>query len=701
MSNESPTLSKLRQFPIDSKIKFKQVLSQLSNQSVSEDLLKIVDSMTDEEYSVFVEILREASDESFSLYHRIKYEDYEEVPVDIRTFICDDEYLGKVTDNGKSIYPFWMTTLEKIFAPDSKIIEVVLTGAIGIGKSTVAVVGMAYVLYKLMCLKNPAEYYNLIEGSHIAEAIFNIDLQHVHGQGYAKLQSTLKRSPWFIKHGILRGRNALSVTNQIMSGGEVNQAAIDECTFEPNKDISILVGSKISHFTGYDVFCAFLDEMNFYEKGNKVADSIENFTTLEIMKVYTAIKRRMESRFMIQGVVPGIIFMISSKRSENDALEMYANKYKNDPTVLVVDEPQWTIKNTPGRYSGKTFKLLVGDKYNKTRVLSEGEDYSILESQGRRVLDVPIEHLKAFQLDADQALTDIAGIALVSGSKFIDAVKYKSSINKTRQNIFKSDIIKSGLGTSDSLTSMVDLSRIPQQMKHLQVYIHLDTSKNKDRTGIGVVARSAEYRDVERFDQGTIIRVRDYSYYILGATGIEAPNGDMIPYRKLLELMIFFRNQGLNISSISTDTFQSLYLQQELLQNGFNATIISVDKTPAAPLSFRKSLYEGRIDSIVNTLLEHEITELIENKQTGKVDHPIEGSKDVADGVIGAAYNASINQQKVMSASELARIQEQSLDAQLGRDSFLREEFAGKKIRQNVDIFTDINKLLDDDLDDY
>jgi hypothetical protein len=536
----------------------------------------------------------------------------------------------------------------------------------------------------------------LIEGSKIAEAIFNIDLQHVHGIGYGRLQSTIKRSPWFIRHGILRGRNALQVTNRILNNEFVDQDTIDSLTYEPSKNISLLIGSKISHFTGYDVFCAFLDEMNFYEKGNKKSDSVETFTSLEVMKVYTAVKRRMESRFMIQGVVPGIIFMISSKRSENDALEVYAEKYKNDPTVLVVDEPQWVVKNSPGRYSGEQFRLLVGDKFNKTRILSDSEDYESLIVGGRKVIEVPVEHKKAFQLDADQALTDIAGIALVSGSKFFDAVKYRSSVSMSRSNIFLSDIVVSGLGTSDSLNQIVDLRRIPAEYKSSQVYIHLDTSKNHDRTGIGVIARTSEYKDVDRITDGDVVRVRDYSYAVLGSVGIEAPNGDMIPYRKLLEFIIFLRSSGLNITGISTDTYQSLYLQQELLQNGFLVTTISVDRTPAAYLSFRRTVYEGRLESIDNQKLEHELTELVENKQTGKIDHPIDGSKDLIDGVVGAYYNASITQAKVMSAQELASIQEQTFDAQLGTDP--ASEFSNSRVViKSKDIFDEIDRMLDDD----
>lgn len=688
---------KLKQFPKESKQLLKDLFSEYRSNGSIDILSSKIDMLSDEEYSVFLDILKETSADGFSkTYQNLRYEDYEEIPVDIKTFICDKDYLGVSTDGGRLIYPYWMNMFEKIFAPDSTTLEVILTGAIGIGKSNTAVIGMAYILYKLLCLKNPARYYNLVEGSKIALAIFNIDLQHVEGIGYAKLQGLLKRSPWFIRHGVLRGRTALAVTNRVLNGDPVTQDQLDDLTYEPGKDISILIGSKVSHFTGYDVFCAFLDEMNFYEKGRKNQESAETFTSSEIMKVYTAIKRRIESRFMIQGVVPGLIFMISSKRAENDALELYAERSKQDKTVYIVDEPQWVVKNLPGIYSGATFKLLVGNKFSKTKLITPGEDLQAYIESGRKILDVPIELKRAFELDADQALTDIAGVALVSGQKFFDANKYISYISGTRKNIFLADTIMVGLHLNNSITPFINLQRIPTELKHLPIFIHIDTSKNHDRTGIGIVCRTTEYVDIERYQQGEITQVRDYKYVVLGATGISAPPGDEVSYRQIVNLMVYLRSAGLNIARITMDTYQSVFLRQELVQNSFTADVLSLDRTPAAYLAMRTALAEGRIDTIANEILTHEITELIENKQTGKIDHPLNGSKDISDGVAGAYYSASMTLPNAMSAHELAQSQEMMLDAQLEPVGF-NTIFGHRVINKNDDIFAEIDAALDDD----
>ena len=40
---------------------------------------------------------------------------YKETPPDIITFLTDDYYLGKVTNNGKGVYKYWLDLLIKIF----------------------------------------------------------------------------------------------------------------------------------------------------------------------------------------------------------------------------------------------------------------------------------------------------------------------------------------------------------------------------------------------------------------------------------------------------------------------------------------------------------------------------------------------------------------------------------------------------------
>lgn len=56
---------------------------------------------------------------------------YEEIPVDVDTFLESSNYLGNTTNNGKAIYPTWRQVIRDIFEDPYKYTTIVLTGCIG------------------------------------------------------------------------------------------------------------------------------------------------------------------------------------------------------------------------------------------------------------------------------------------------------------------------------------------------------------------------------------------------------------------------------------------------------------------------------------------------------------------------------------------------------------------------------------------
>ena len=196
--------------------------------------------LSDEEREYLAQIVQEMSRSGKSdALNDLWSADYNEKPVPILEFLTNDEYLGrslKDPEGRLTIYDYWIDKLQRMFNPseDNPIQEVALSGCIGSGKSTCAVIGMAYFLYRLLCLKSPASFYRLATNSTIALAFFNVTLNQSYGVGYAKLQNYCKESPWFMRHGKVLGR-----TNP---------------TYYPD-NIDILVGSRNEHFIGHDIFC--------------------------------------------------------------------------------------------------------------------------------------------------------------------------------------------------------------------------------------------------------------------------------------------------------------------------------------------------------------------------------------------------------------------------------------------------------------
>ena len=121
---------------------------------------RIYKSCTPKEQKYLMQILQELANDGVSkTYQDVWLADYKEIPVSIDTFLDHDMYLGKVTRNGQAIYPYWRKVLREIFYAGNTFEECFFTGATRIGKSSTAITATAYMLYRLMCLRDPQEYF--------------------------------------------------------------------------------------------------------------------------------------------------------------------------------------------------------------------------------------------------------------------------------------------------------------------------------------------------------------------------------------------------------------------------------------------------------------------------------------------------------------------------------------------------------------
>ena len=208
--------------------------------------LSALEGLSEEEKKLALSVLKEyAASGQSETFQKILLEDYDEVPVDINTFINDDMYLGKglcIVDEttGKrkqTVFPYWVDTLNKLFPNnlETSYNTLVLSGAIGLGKSFVAVVAMLYMLYRMLCLKDPYKHFGLQPIDHITFSIMNITLDAAKGVAWSKIQELLQSSPWFLQHG----RLSKSMNPE----------------WQPNKNIELIYGSQPRHVIGRAVFC--------------------------------------------------------------------------------------------------------------------------------------------------------------------------------------------------------------------------------------------------------------------------------------------------------------------------------------------------------------------------------------------------------------------------------------------------------------
>lgn len=583
------------------------------------------------------QILAELSEYGTSeTYQRIWLTDYKEIPVSIDTFLSSDTYLGKATRNGTAVYPFWKETLTNVFDAGNQYNEVILTGATRIGKSSTAVTGMIYMLYRLMCLRDPQKFFGKKDVSKFAILFFNVTKDLAKGVMFREFNDTLRTSPWFQAHGTF-------------SHSERDFYYIPE-----GDKVVVDFGSSASHALGMQVFAAACDEINFSRAGIKDVAKAKR----DMRDTYNTISTRIKGTFRKDGEVYGKLFAVSSKRSDSDFMEDYIHEQQAagaSDHMYIVDRPQWEVL-PKSMFSPETFFIAVGGKSQKGFVVpdNQSDEASLddLRKQGFTILQPPRDMRSEFVADFEIALRDLAGIAVPGMLSFITQASLTSCISNTRKNPFYNDILT--IGTKDSLTisEFFHMSEIDSRTKHIPHYIHLDLSLNTDRSGISMVHQFGQ-KDITTPDGKVIaqpIVCHDFS------VAIQAPRGDKIPYAKILAFICWLRKQGFNIAGVSRDQFQSEYMAQLLESEGFSVSLISLDRTPDGYIALRSMLLEERIDMLNVEMLISELIHLQRDSVTGKVDHPLGGSKDVSDSFAGAIWNlVSSNPAPTVSSKSVAK----------------------------------------------
>lgn len=581
------------------------------------------DTLTENEKKEVLKILSQLSnDGNSSAYDKLILADYDEIPVDIETFLKTPKYLGRglIDDEGRfTVFPYWVDKLKEIYPDPFKPATcntLALTGSIGIGKSFMAVLIGLYELYRMMCLKDPYVYYGLQPIDKITFAFMNITLDASKGVAWDKMQQLLQSSEWFMEKGSVSG-------------------TVNELWYPP-KGIELIAGSLSRHIIGRAVFFAFFDEVSF-QPNQDVEKQKEKAKAL----VNTAVAR-MQSRFMKNDVNPTILVLASSKRTEQSYMETFieSKKQNESKTTLVVDEPQWVIR--ADKNTAQKFKVAIGNKFLSSEVIpltATENDIAIYRDRGYQIIEVPMGYYENFIDDIDIALTDIAGIATTSSSRYISGPRIAEVKNSAIKNPFTKDIIEVGNAKEDTTqySDFFNMDFVDKSMMEKPLYVHLDMSVSGDKTGIAGV-----------WIKGIKSDTNELVYKLAFSVAVKAPKGYQISFEKNRQFIYWLRESGFNIKGVSCDTFQSYDLLQQLSARSYETEIVSVDRVDSdricKPYQYLKStIYENRIEIYDSHLLTEELIGLERNNNSGKIDHTPSGinSKDMADAVCGALWNAS------------------------------------------------------------
>jgi hypothetical protein len=179
--------------------------------------------------------------------------------------------------------------------------------------------------------------------------------------------------------------------------------------------------------------------------------------------------------------------------------------------------------------------------------------------------------------------------------------------------------------------------------------IHADMALNRDRAGISMahVARWEEAAVVGHDPRGREVEVREprpvvrVDFSLAFEADIAASPPLEIQVRWFRDLILELIRRGFNIRLATMDGWQSVDSMQIIETHGIETDRVSTDLSEEPWRALRDLAYEDRLRGFKDPLLVVELAGL-SKLPNGKIDHPADGSKDVADAVACACTGAIV-----------------------------------------------------------
>lgn len=548
-------------------------------------------------------------------------------PVSIEVFVNDRWFLGDVLD----VWPALMEDLRAMnpytLLGEEPVYESLLGGATGTGKTTLAHITTAYQVYKSLCWEHPQDLFNLSRSTPIITMFQSVSGTVTRRVLFSPFRTMFLSMPYvrLIKRRIAFDQYIES-RMEFASGVQVVQAL-----------------ANVQSVVGQAIIGGILDEANFMQ-------FIPNSTQVpgprgegglfdQAESTYTNLRRRRRSRFVTRGPSIGSLCIISSTRYNDDFLDrrMAQVRETNEPNIFMARHRQYDVQPR-SRYSGETFRLLIGTTHYPTKVLYDGDEEGRHYPEGGTIEDVPIEYYHDFMNDPENALRDIIGIATDTITPFISQRnKIVDAIVRGREIGLQQWCLRSDVELAVHGMPQIEEANLPTDRERPR-FVHVDLSISSDRCGIAVIKPLGH---VAVNTGGEAVEMLP-AFAVECAVSIkpsETRNIEISEIRNwIMNLKTFYR---LNIHTVSYDGFQSKESIQILRQAGVWAMEISVDRTSEPYSDLRRAFYQDRISMVDSEMARHELANLEFHADKDRVDHPPKGSKDVADAICGAVYSAS------------------------------------------------------------
>lgn len=526
---------------------------------------------------------------------------FDEKPVSIEVFVTSDQYLSLPP---LSDYQYQMIkamtqiykkeTLVQLFGEQDgekkwkqTCNEVILQLGKGSGKDYTSTIACAYIVYLLLCLKDPAKYYGKPPGDSID--IINIAINAVQANRvfFKGFKTRIERSPWF------QGRYV----------PKVNSVEFD-------KGITVHSGhSEAESWEGYNVLIAILDEISGFELEN-TSSSQSSKTSSAIYRMY---RGSVDSRFPDFGKV----ILLSFPRFKNDYIQQKYNEVVAEKEVLVRSHTFKVDPDLPEGTEGNEFVVEWEEdhinSYSLPKVFAlKRPTWEI--NPTRKIEDFTV----AFYKDPVDALSRFACMPPEAVDAFFKSrEKIEAAFNNPNLAV-------------DSDGRFAEWF-VPDPTR--EYFVHVDLAQKHDHCAVAL-AHVESWVSMKIAGEMTEAAPK----IIVDAVRWWTPTTTQsVDFTAVKDYIIQLRSRGFNLKLVTFDRWNSHDLMQQLKNYSINTEILSVAKKHYEDMAMvvtEERLHGPKINLLIDELLQLKIT------KADKVDHPRKGSKDLSDAVCGAIYNS-------------------------------------------------------------
>lgn len=546
-------------------------------------------------------------------------EDFEERPVEIDEFIHGADYLDmgdiELSEHQMDLVKY-MSQIYKLetlinlygekrgrerFAETKR--EIIMQLGKGSGKDFTSTIAVAYVVYLLLCLRNPAPYFGKPKGNAIDIINVAINADQAQRVFFNNFVEVIDNAPWF-------------------AGKYEEKAGV----MEFDKNVTVYSAhSEREAFEGYNTLMVILDEIS----GFALTSNSGNEKAKTAPAIYDMYKGSVTSRFAQFGK----LVLLSFPRFKDDYIQQkYLDAVYGVPNENgirpMLGEMETVMRQAklkidpelPDGIDGNEFEI----EWEEDHIIRYAYPYTFAlrrpSWEVNPTKDLQIDYALDFYRNPGDALGRFACMPsnLADGFfKRMDKIKEAfSRINGVDQE------------------GVFHPAFLPEEGR--VYFMHVDLAQKHDYCAVGMahVDKWIQYEvGPETEEVLPVVRVDALRWW--------TPTKDKtVDFKDVVNYIKSVRRRGFQLQLVTFDRWNSNDTMLDLNRVGIDTDILSVDKK-----HYDDFLVTAYDDRLVGPKVELLISELGELRQVLKgqkviIDHPRSGSKDLSDAVCGSIYNS-------------------------------------------------------------